>query len=88
MLQLVVLDRLAYCANMRSLEPHISSGRVKFVKGDVTNADMVLCKLLLHLTSLPSLPTLVSSWASAAGDVSTRAVQSRCCSSLVSLCAE
>eukprot|EP00035_Acanthoeca_spectabilis_P022395 m.443477 g.443477 ORF g.443477 m.443477 type:complete len:386 (-) comp18971_c0_seq1:2056-3213(-) len=38
---LVVLDRLAYCANMRSLEPHISSGRVKFVKGDVTNADMV-----------------------------------------------
>ena len=48
---MVVLDRLAYCANMRNLDPHVASGRVKFIKGDVTNADLVCCitlRLLFH----------------------------------------
>lgn len=39
--QLVVLDALTYAANLRSLEPLIAGGQIKFVTGSINDADLV-----------------------------------------------
>jgi dTDP-glucose 4,6-dehydratase len=38
---IVVLDKLDYCASLRSLEKLIESRRIKFVKGDIRSYDLV-----------------------------------------------
>ncbi|GJM90673.1 hypothetical protein PR202_ga06975 [Eleusine coracana subsp. coracana] len=38
---IIVLDKLDYCSNMKNLLPVCSSPNFKFVKGDITSADLV-----------------------------------------------
>lgn len=53
--KVVVLDRLDYCSNFASLEPLLaSSTHLKFVKGDVTNFD-----LITHLLVSEEIETIV-----------------------------
>src|SRR5258707_805852 len=40
-MRIVVLDALTYAANPSSLEPLIGSGRVEFIKGDITDLAML-----------------------------------------------
>ncbi|MCO5551341.1 hypothetical protein L7F22_004842 [Adiantum nelumboides] len=39
--KIVVLDKLDYCSNLKNLYPSVSSSNFKFVKGDITSADLV-----------------------------------------------
>lgn len=39
--KIVVLDKLDYCSNLKNLSPSRSSPNFKFVKGDITSADLV-----------------------------------------------
>jgi UDP-glucose 4,6-dehydratase len=39
--EIVVLDKLDYCSNLKNLLPSKSSKNFKFVKGDIGSADLV-----------------------------------------------
>ena len=52
--QLVVLDRLEYCSNLRNLEPLVGNPNYHFVRGDITSVDLVSF-LIASQASAPSI---------------------------------
>src|SRR5690242_7850044 len=56
--RIVVLDALTYAANPSSLEPLIASGRIEFIKGDIT--DLASLEALFAAKSFDSVAHLAA----------------------------